>query len=207
MTLEQLLAQFAVVHFRDYMALRLTPFSGTTAYEDRMGDAYPALVAEGRIVQGHPVSGPLDDDMIALVDRDLADQTWRRLFHETFVRERRFQRGLFDPSHGMHIGQTLVPGPAALLHLMDETNASRAYSVGHIKQLTRHVSSLDDGYAFEYGLALLKTSASLAYTIRLSRLHGVHAVTDSPPHHTLLARTLAREAMQLTNNLIPRSGY
>ena len=204
-TLEQLLEQFDAVHFRDYMALQLTPLSGTTAYEDRMGDAFPALVAEGRIVQGYRVSGPLDRDTTALVDRDLADGAWRRLFHNPLVGDRRFQRGLFDPSHGMHIGQTLVPGPAALLRLMGQANAHHSYTVDHIKQLSRHLAKLENGYEFEYGLALLKTSASLAYTIRLSQLHCLQAVTDSPPHYELLAHTIARENVHLTNSLIPRN--
>lgn len=206
-TLEQLVAQFDAVHFRDYMALQLTPFSGTTAYEDRMGDTYPTLVTEGRIVQGYRVSGPLDPDITSLVNRDLTNGTWRQLFHEAFVADRRFQRGLFDPSHGMHIGSTLVPGPAALLRLMDRPNANRVYSVDRVKQLTRHLNNLEEGYDFEYGLALLKTSAALAYTIRLSLHHEVQVVTDSAPHYKLLAHTLTRESIALTNNLIPRSGY
>ena len=32
-TLEALLARYDAVHFRDYMALRLTPLMGTTAYQ------------------------------------------------------------------------------------------------------------------------------------------------------------------------------
>lgn len=206
-TLEQLLNQFDAVHFRDYMALQLTPFSGTTAYEDQMGDTYPALVTEGRIVQGYRVSGALDPDITSSVNRDLTDGAWRQLFHEAFVVDRRFQRGLFDPSHGMHIGSTLVPGPAALLHLMEQRNSHHHYSVDRVKELTRHLNALDHGYEFEYGLALLKTSAALAYTIRLSLKHGLQAVTDSASHYKLLAHTLDREGMLLTNNLIPRNAY
>ncbi len=207
MTLEKLLAQFDAVHFRDYMALQLTPFSGTTASADRMGDIYPTLVAEGRIVQGYDVSGPLDRDTAALIDCDLADGAWRRIFHNVLVGDRLFQRGLFDPSHGMHIGPALVPGPAALLRLMSEANAHRPYTVDRIKQLTRHLSNLEDGYEFEYGLALLKTSASLAHTIRLSQMHSLQAVTDSAPHYELLARTITREHVQLHNHLILGSRY
>lgn len=206
-TLEQLLIQFDAVHFRDYMALQITPLSGTTAYEDRMGDTYPSLVTEGRIVQGYRVSGPLDPDITSLVNRDLMDGAWRQLFHEAFVADRRFQRGLFDPSHGMHVGSTLVPGPAALLRLMEQRNSHHPYSVDRVKELTRHLNTLDHGYDFEYGLALLKTSAALAYSIRLSLQHGLQAVTDSASHYELLSHTLDREGILLTNNLIPRNGY
>lgn len=206
-TLEQLLAQFEQVHFRDYMALQLTPFTGTTAYEDRMGDTYPDLVKAGRLVQGYHVSGPLHADVTLLIDRDLTDETWRRLFHDSFVEDRRFQRGLFDPSHGMVIGRTLVPGAAALLRLMDRINASHPYSVERVQQLSQHPNSLEEGYECEYGLALLKTSASLVYTIRLAQLHNLQAVTDSPPHHDLLLRTMIREQIHVPNVLLPRSGY
>ncbi|MCS6318514.1 MAG: hypothetical protein H8K05_12230 [Nitrospira sp.] len=80
-TLELLLTRYDTVHFRDYMALRLTPMRGLTAYQDRMGDDHPLLVASGRLVQGYPVSGPLDDTAVAAIDRDLGDSRWRTLFH------------------------------------------------------------------------------------------------------------------------------
>ena len=72
-TLQRLLARFHRVHFRDYMALQLSPFSGTTAYADRMGENYPELVTAGRLVQGHHVSGPLDEAGRISIDRDLVD--------------------------------------------------------------------------------------------------------------------------------------
>ena len=70
-TLQRLLARFHRVHFRDYMALQLSPFSGTTAYNDRMGGTYPELVAAGRLQQGHHVSGPLDEDEEVVIDQFL----------------------------------------------------------------------------------------------------------------------------------------
>nr|MBI3613820.1 hypothetical protein [Nitrospirota bacterium] len=108
-TLARLLDTYASVHFRDYMAMQLSPMSGTTAYVDRMGDAHGELVRAGRIVQGYSVSGAPDAEIVAAVNRDLADPIWRSLFHEALQENRRFQRGLLDLSHGMMIGNALVP--------------------------------------------------------------------------------------------------
>src|SRR5581483_5247542 len=89
-TLQRLLERYRAVHFRDYMALRLTPLSGTTAYNDRMGAFFPELVESGRIVQGYSVGGPLDRETADAVDRDLADTIWRSLYHQAFATDRRF---------------------------------------------------------------------------------------------------------------------
>ena len=132
----ELLRRFRTVHFRDYMALQLTPFLGTTAFQDRMGDTFPHLVAEGRLVQGHPTSGPLDADMEGAVNQDLVDPVWRNLFHHSFREYRRFQRGLFDPSHGIAIGRTIVPGPAALLQLMDPVRVASTVTVESVRKLS-----------------------------------------------------------------------
>jgi hypothetical protein len=128
-TLEALLARYDAVHFRDYMALRLTPLMGTMAYQDRMGDEHPMLVTSGRLVQGYPVSGPLDETAAAAIDRDLSDSRWRTLFHDGLRNDRRFQRGLFDLTHAMRIGSSLVPGPAALLRLLEPDRAAALYNV------------------------------------------------------------------------------
>ncbi|MCZ6798878.1 MAG: hypothetical protein O7F12_00165, partial [Nitrospirae bacterium] len=56
-TLHILLVDFEHIHFRDFMALQLTPLMGTTAFPDRMGDYYPNLLKKGRLIQGHSVSG------------------------------------------------------------------------------------------------------------------------------------------------------
>ena len=127
-TLEYLLEHYGSLHFRDYMALRLTPFMGTTAYQDRMGDEHPDLVSNGRIVQGYAVSGPLDDTAVAEIDRDFSDPAWRGLFHAGLQADRRFQRGLFDLTHAMRIGSTPVPGPAALLRLLEPQRATGVVS-------------------------------------------------------------------------------
>ncbi|MBI4400034.1 MAG: hypothetical protein HY581_00195 [Nitrospirae bacterium] len=206
-TLRSLLEEYASVHFRDYMALRVTAMSGTTAYMDRMGDAHPELVASGRIVQGYSVSGPLDAEAITAVNRDLEDDAWRSQFHIALLADRRFQRGLFDLSHGVRIGRSMVPGPAALLRLAEEPRQRRAYSVQELQRLSERQLSLEEGYDYEYALALVKTSASLAYTVRLCLRHGLEAVTDSKAHFRLLQQTLARDQLTLTNRWIPRQGY
>jgi len=204
-TLEALLARYDAVHFRDYMALRLTPLMGTMAYQDRMGDEHPMLVTSGRLVQGYPVSGPLDETAAAAINRDLSDSRWRTLFHDGLRNDRRFQRGLFDLTHAMRIGSSLVPGPAALLRLLEPDRATALYNVALVQRLAKPTLTLDEAYQFEYGLALLKTAAAQVYTIRLSRAHNLVPVTDSHTHHVLLSRTLAREGIDLDHESIGAS--
>lgn len=210
-TLGRLLAEYASVHFRDYMALRVTALSGTTAYQDRMGDAHPELLRSGRLVQGYSVSGPPDPDLVAAIDRDLADPAWRTRFHLALVEDRRFQRGLFDLTHGMRIGSALVPGPAALLRLTETARRDRPFSYQRLQELRGELSGrrldLEDGYDSEYGLALVQTAAALAWTVRLCRTHGLEAVTDSQPHFDLLARSLERDRVPLANHWLVREGY
>lgn len=205
-TLRRILTEYASAHFRDYMALQLTAMSGTTAFADRMGDYHPDLLQSGRIVHGHPVSGPLSSSMIAAIDRDLADPTWRFLLHNALREDRRFQRGLFDLSHGVLIGTTMVPGPAALLRLTEMFRAHESWSVETLCSLSRRRTSLEDGYAYEYALAMVKTSASLAYTIQLCLRHDLDAVTDSHVHYRLLARTCLRDNINLHNRVLEREG-
>jgi len=206
-TLQRLLAEYSSLHFRDYMALQVTAMSGTTAYMDRMGNVHPELVASGRIVQGYSVSGPLDGDVTAAVNRDLADETWRSEFHVSLSRDRRFQRGLFNLTHGVRIGTATVPGPAALLRLAEASREHRPYSLQELQRLSGRQLSLEEGYDYEYALALVKTSASLVYTIRLSLKHGLIAVTDSAAHSRLLERTCSRDQISINNRLIAREGY
>jgi len=206
-TLQRLLARFHRVHFRDYMALQLSPFSGTTAYADRMGAIFPELVTAGRLVQGHHVSGPLDEAGRISVDRDLADAQWRAQFHEAIREDRRFQRGLFDPTHAMTVGREVVPGPAALLRLMDETFLHQSFALAAVQQLTRVQPTGEDAFRFEYGLALVKTAAAQYYTCLLADRHHLTVSTDSPAHFQLFNRTLAREGRSLPNHLVIRTGY
>jgi hypothetical protein len=206
-TLRRLLARFHRIHFRDYMALRLSPFSGTTAYADRMGGTFPELVTAGRLVQGYNVSGPLNDAGRFSIDRDLADVQWRRLFHEAIREDRRFQRGLFDPTHAMTIGRDIVPGPAALLRLMDEEFLLQSFTVDAVQQLSRQRLTGNEAFRFEYGLALVKTAAAQYYTIQLAGIYDLTASTDSAAHFRLLSSTLDREVQKLPNHLVIRTGY
>ena len=201
-TLDALLRRYESIHFRDYMALRLTRLTGTMAYQDRMGDDHPDLVTNGRLVQGYSVSGSLDQAAREAIDRDLADPLWRSLFHKALRNDRRFQRGLFDLTHAMRIGQAMVPGPAALLRLLEADRAENLCTVSMVQGLARPLLTSDEAYGFEYGLALLKTAAAQVYTIRLARQHDLLPVTDSYPHYSLLSRTLAREGLELGNDHI-----
>ena len=194
-----MLARYHSIHFRDYMALRLTPLMGTMAYQDRMGDDHPTLLESGRLVQGYPVSGSLDQAARDAVDRDLGDARWRTLFHEALRNDRRFQRGLFDLTHAMRIGQALVPGPAALLRLLEMDRADSSCTVAIVQGLARPTLTLEEAYEFEYGLALLKTSAAQVYTIRLAQDRDLLPVTDSHSHYALLSQTLMREGLDLGN--------
>jgi hypothetical protein len=206
-TLARLLTRFATVHFRDFMALQLTPMSGMTAFQDRMGMSFPDLVESGRLVQGYDVSGPLPLTVAAAIDRDLHDPLWRTCFHTAFCRDRRLQRGLFEPSHSLRIGDSLVPGPAALLHLMDNSFRQQAYDLNRVRALSKRSVTLEERYHFEYGLALVKTSASLVYTQTLALAHQLQPVTDSPSHFALYTQSCIRENWPRTNHLLTRVGY
>jgi len=184
------------------MALQLTSMSGTTAYMDRMGDLHPELVRSGKIIQAYSVSGPLDVDAVAAVDRDLADESWRARFHRGLMEDRRFQRGLFDLSHGMRIGTATVPGPAALLRLLEESRKLRHCTVQDLQRMSQGRLSLEEGYDYEYAQALIKTATALVHTLRLCGRHGLEAVTDSEVHFQLLERTCSRDKLTLNNQCI-----
>jgi hypothetical protein len=206
-TLEQLLVRFDTIHFMDYMALRLNRFSGTTAYFDRMGDAFPDLVKSGRLVQGHQVSGSLSQEARAAINEDLADPEWRALFHRGLREDRRFQRGQWDFSHAVKIGPELIPGPAALLALLEERFQKEQISIEQLQQADGIPRSLEEGYRLEYSLALVKTAAALHHTKRLMHQLQVAAVTDSRIHYNLMDRSFRRTGKALENILIPRQDY
>jgi hypothetical protein len=206
-TLARLLTRFATIHFRDFMALQLTPMSGMTAFQDRMGMTFPDLVESGRLVQGYDVSGPFPSTVAATIDRDLHDPLWRARFHMALRQDRRLQRGLFEPSHSLRIGDSLVPGPAALLRLMDDSFRQHSYDLDQVRALSKRSLTLEEGYHFEYGLALVKTSASLVYTQTLALAHQLQPVTDSPAHFTLYAQSCIRENWLRTHHLLIRAGY
>ncbi|HZH50231.1 MAG TPA: hypothetical protein VFD86_10710 [Nitrospira sp.] len=190
-TLAKIFLRFSAVHFRDFMALQLTPMVGMTAYPDRMGDSFPELLAAKRIVQGHNISGPLPADIVSAIDRDLADLAWRNIFERALRTDHRFQRGLFDAHHCFVASDTQWE--------------TLPYDVSRVR---RHYASSDaDAAEAEYGLALVKTAAALVYTYRLALEHGLQAATDSAAHFQLLEHTCKREHVALGNHLIVRKGY
>ena len=199
--------RFATIHFRDFMALQLTPMSGMTAFQDRMGMSFPDLIESKRLVQGYDVSGPLPPPVAAAINRDLKDPLWRARFHTALCQDRRLQRGLFEPSHSLRIGNSLVPGPAALLRLMDDSFRQRAYNLDQIRALSMTRLSLEEGYHCEYGVALVKTSAALVYTEALTQAHQLQPVTDSPAHFSLYTQSCIREDWPRSNHLLIRIGY
>jgi len=180
---------------------------GTTAFPDQMGDYYPEFLASGRIIQGHDVSGPLNEKNVAAVNKDLGDAQWREIFHKAFHKDYRFQRGLFDISQLSKEEGSKADDPSVLSKFTSLDWKDRAYQVESIKDLSRRAFTENDGLAYEYGWALLKTSASLVYTLQLCKTHHLGAVTDSPSHSRLLNRTCTREGIHLSNSCISREGY
>lgn len=206
-TLQQLLEDYSRVHFRDFMALQLTLFMGTTAFPDRMGDDYPDLLEGGRIVQGYDVSGPLSPSMITAVNRDLADPLWRSVFHMALSRDRRFQRGLLAFSIDNHGRSTVVIDSAVLSALQQPEREFAAYTVETLQHMSRKRLPENESLDFEYGFGLIKTSAALVYSIRLCQQLGLVAATDSVLHHRLLSRTCLRDTLELSNICVKREGY
>jgi hypothetical protein len=206
-TLGHLLEEHQIVHFRDFMALQLTPMMGTTAFPDRMGDYHPEDLQAGRIVQGHNLSGAMGPDTVVAVDRDLADVQWRTLFQESMLKDRRFQRGLFGDPNSERTGSIETPPKPEWHQFRDETWTARLFDVKLVQNLSRRRLFGEELTQFEYGWALIKTSASLMYTIQLCHQQNLVAVTDSPAHHHLLMRTRVRDGITLVNICVKREGY
>lgn len=206
-TLAQLLERFSCVHFRDYMALQVSPFFGTTAYPDRMGDFFPEVIAAGRLKQGYNVSGPLHREASAAVDRDLCDPTWRDLFHHALREDGRFQRGLFDEGILGESGNTRTDEPSTLNRLRKGGLQAECFTVEDLRKLSQRRFTGAQAGRFDYGLALLKTSASLVYTVQLAAAERLAAATDSHAHFTLLARMVERDGITIENYWIERNGY
>ncbi|MBD0315556.1 MAG: hypothetical protein ICV75_02600 [Nitrospiraceae bacterium] len=196
-TLHQLLETFTRVHFRDYMALQLSPFFGTTAYPDRMGDTHRDLLAAGRLVQGYHVSGTLPAQIAGDVDRDFSDFEWRVLFHAALHSDPRFRIGLFGTSPETPHRQ---PIPA------DGRFKTHPFTVAQLSQMSLVPDSQHDA-AFGYGLALLKTASALVYTVHLASKHALAVATDSFTHYALLSRSIGRDGVRLENRFIDRTGY
>jgi len=206
-TLERLLADYQTVHFRDFMALQLTPMMGTTAFPDRMGDYHHELLERGRIVQGYKLSGSMKSETVSAVNRDLTDHQWRDLFQESLLNDRRFQRGLFaDPQDSKTQSPDAQHDPEWLQYRGIEW-ADTPFQVETVQTLSRHRLQGKEAAYFEYGWALIKTSASLIYTIQLCHQLNLEAATDSSSHHLLLAQTCEREHIGLENSRVKREGY
>jgi hypothetical protein len=138
---------------------------------------------------------------------NIRNGAWRESFHDIFKEQRRFQRGLFDSSHGMVIGGHIVPGPLAMLSFMNDERAIEPYTVETVRRLSGSPKgALVDGYRFEYGLALIKTAASGIWTRRLANEHGLAVVTDSPGHYLLLERSCHRDGVDLVNYYLRKDG-
>jgi hypothetical protein len=207
LTLERLLQDFSCVHFRDFMALQLTPLMGIAAFPDRMGDYYPHLLENGRIVQGHNVSGPLTPAMTTAVNRDIADPLWRSIFHEALRHDRYFQRGLVAFSQDSQGRSSVAADSAGLSALQEPARKCAPYTVETLQALSRRRIPEDKILEWEYGFGLIKTSAALLYTIQLCRQLNLAAITDSAAHHQLLVRTCQRDLVTLTHHYVKREGY
>lgn len=205
-TLERLLEDYGAVHFRDFMALRLTPLMGTTAFPDRMGDYHPEHLKAGRIIQGHDLSGSMTPKIISSVNQDLSDPPWRHRFHESILNDRRFQRGLFaDPQDAAETAQ--AENSPEWLQFQEETWENDSLNVEIVQALSRQRLEGQQARQFEYGWAMIKTAAALIYTIQLCHQLKLTAVTDSAAHSHLLAQTCSREHTQLENICLKREGY
>jgi hypothetical protein len=193
-TLGRMLQRFPTVHFRDFMALRLTPLGGLTAFPERMGDRNPEFLLNGRIVEGHNVSGPLPACVAASVDRDLDDPVWRVLFHSAIENDLRLRLGLF-------------PADAVPSGWPKESTASGPFSIDVLRSLLSGARERVYPIQIEYGLALVKTSAALAHTTELARSHALQAATDSAAHFALYERSCRRDGIVILNHLLLRNGY
>ncbi len=190
-SLEHLLSRYARVHFRDYMALQLTPMSGTMAFPDRMSDHSPDLYAQGRIVQGHNVSGPVSAEIGERIDRDLEDRDWRTIFHSALRDEPRFRRGF--AARGEDAAQ--------LVSWLDEQWVACPMSLAEVRRMSCLKLEPARALASEYGMMLVKTSAALWYTIELCQRLALEAATDSSAHDRLLTRILTRDRLELATYL------
>jgi hypothetical protein len=206
-TLERMLVDYQTVHFRDFMALQLTPMMGTTAFPDRMGDYHPELLKTGRIVQGYNLSGSMKPETMSAVNRDLADQQWRHLFQASLLNDRRFQRGLFADPQDSKTQRPHVQHDPEWLQFQGIEWVDQPFQVERVQALSRHRLQAEEAAYFEYGWAMIKTAASLIYTIQLCDQLNLVAATDSPSHHRILTQTCKRDQIDLENSCVKREGY
>mgnify|MGYP003324228938 CR=1 FL=1 len=81
------------------------------------------------------------------------------------------------------------------------------FQIETVKTISDWALIKENEQMFEYGWALIKTSAALMYTIRLCQILRVEAVTDSLSHYKLLERTCNRHGIKLKNSAVRREGY
>jgi len=206
-TLKRLLADYQTVHFRDFMALQLTPFVGTTAFPDRMGDYHHELLLAGRIVQGDDVSGAMKSETVSAVNRDLGDAHWRRLFQDSLLNDHRFQWGLFADPKAASAGPAEDHTDSDWLSFRGGEWVDTPFQVEAIQALSRQQLHGEKSARFEYGWSLIKTAASLIYTIQLCHQRNLLAMTDSVSHYHLLQRTCERDQITLEHSCVRREGY
>ncbi|MBH0183920.1 MAG: hypothetical protein HP477_00445, partial [Nitrospira sp.] len=132
----------------------------------------------------------------------LTDSTWRTLFHEALVENRRFQRGLFDGADITGRDKDGATEPALMARLKDVSFETTPFTVADIRELSRRRPIGKEADLFDYGLALLKTSASLVYTIQLATANQLAVATDSRAHFTLLTRFVERTGVTIENRSV-----
>jgi hypothetical protein len=146
-------------------------------------------------------------ETVSAVNRDLADHQWRGLFQESLLNDHRFQRGLFaDPQDSKTESPEAQHDPE-WLQFQGMEWADTPFQVETVQTLSRHRLQGKEAACFEYGWALIKTAASLIYTIQLCHRLNLVAATDSASHHRLLARTCKRDQIDLENLCVKRKGY
>jgi hypothetical protein len=89
---------------------------------------------------------------------------------------------------------------------MDGHRAVQPYTLEGIRRLSKLHTSRSESYQFEYGMALVKTSAAGVWTGRLAQRLSVSVATDSPGHYDLLQRSLHRERIMLVNYFLTKDG-
>ena len=171
------------------MTLQLTPTSGITAYPDHMGDSHPEFLKQGRIVQGYNVSGRLSPEMDRRIDRDFNDHAWREIFHLALRDDARFQRGL-------------APAGTNFSPWLPNRWIEWPITLAEVRQMSMLKLDPERAIFLEYGLMLVKTSASLWYTIQICQQHEFEAATDSVAHARLLQRVMARDRISLRTFLL-----
>jgi hypothetical protein len=94
---------------------------------------------------------------------------------------------------------TKTDEPSTLARLEKDAFQANYFTAASIGQPSQQRLAGEQADMFDYGLALLKTSASLVYTVQLADARRLAVATDSQVHFTLLARTAERDGINLEN--------